>query len=46
MAKDLYVIVSLLVAPLTGAWIETNARCLAVEDRPVAPLTGAWIETR
>ena len=33
------------VAPLTGAWIETEAvfQCLVFED--VAPLTGAWIET-
>ena len=34
-----------LVAPLTGAWIETRIRAhLDVADG-VAPLTGAWIET-
>ena len=35
-----------LVAPFTGAWIET-ANALATCCKPlVAPFTGAWIETR
>ncbi len=34
-----------LVAPFTGAWIETALRyCSSVIIR-VAPFTGAWIET-
>ena len=33
------------VAPLTGAWIETNYHALAHGRANVAPLTGAWIET-
>ena len=35
-----------MVAPLTGAWIETRNEAGAVMNNPeVAPLTGAWIET-
>ena len=33
------------VAPLTGAWIETNEAYQHFHARLVAPLTGAWIET-
>ncbi len=33
------------VAPLAGAWIETNARAKADWKGVVAPLAGAWIET-
>ena len=34
-----------LVAPLTGAWIETIAVLPVPTRAEVAPLTGAWIET-
>ena len=34
-----------LVAPLTGAWIETRRPRYDPPTGPVAPLTGAWIET-
>jgi len=35
-----------IVAPLAGAWIETQARnCLSDTVKNVAPLAGAWIET-
>ena len=34
------------VAPLTGAWIETQIHWPLGEKIAVAPLTGAWIETR
>ena len=33
------------VAPLAGAWIETNVRFLGKRKKMVAPLAGAWIET-
>ena len=33
------------VAPLMGAWIETNLRMVAWAVITVAPLMGAWIET-
>ena len=33
------------VAPLTGAWIETNRGHSLTNFDEVAPLTGAWIET-
>ena len=35
-----------LVAPRTGAWIETYDRTSRPSRKPVAPRTGAWIETR
>ena len=35
-----------LVAPLTGAWIETFPSMPDLYSLAVAPLTGAWIETR
>ena len=35
----------LVVAPFTGAWIETFAGRLDDKGKPVAPFTGAWIET-
>ena len=35
-----------LVAPLTGAWIETLSPTRAKWKKAVAPLTGAWIETQ
>ena len=34
-----------MVAPFTGAWIETKDRLPAHERIKVAPFTGAWIET-
>jgi len=35
-----------LVAPFTGAWIETPQHSSHQDsDQPVAPFTGAWIET-
>ena len=34
-----------LVAPLTGAWIETEEWIYNQATSNVAPLTGAWIET-
>ena len=33
------------VAPLTGAWIETDRWLRKLAEDGVAPLTGAWIET-
>ena len=33
------------VAPLVGAWIETDLTQDSPEFRIVAPLVGAWIET-
>ena len=33
------------VAPLVGAWIETNFKQQFEESFGVAPLVGAWIET-
>ncbi len=33
------------VAPRVGAWIVTNARKKAYDDKMVAPRVGAWIET-
>ena len=35
----------LRVAPLVGAWIETDAMEKAINKFYVAPLVGAWIET-
>ena len=32
------------VAPLVGAWIEIQIRCLKQTLQKVAPLVGAWIE--
>ena len=34
-----------LVAPFTGAWIETDDFEAWWQVYPVAPFTGAWIET-
>ena len=34
-----------VVAPLVGAWIETEVTAELSEILPVAPLVGAWIET-
>ena len=36
----------LLVAPLAGAWIETNVSFIVSMPVLVAPLAGAWIETQ
>ena len=33
------------VAPLAGAWIETDRVSVHAHVRVVAPLAGAWIET-
>ncbi|HDH17061.1 MAG TPA: hypothetical protein ENG90_11425, partial [Gammaproteobacteria bacterium] len=33
------------VAPLAGAWIETDPDRYTANQPPVAPLAGAWIET-
>ena len=35
----------LIVAPFTGAWIETRRWIHRVSKQCVAPFTGAWIET-
>ena len=34
-----------LVAPFTGAWIETSQKRRRGGGQRVAPFTGAWIET-
>jgi len=34
-----------MVAPYTGAWIETLYHILSMMASVVAPYTGAWIET-
>ena len=34
-----------IVAPFTGAWIETMDHVLVMYAKEVAPFTGAWIET-
>ena len=34
-----------MVAPYTGAWIETTYGEQLIKDGLVAPYTGAWIET-
>ena len=36
----------MIVAPHTGAWIETLYRLVHGIDKKVAPHTGAWIETK
>ncbi len=36
----------LIVAPHTGAWIETAHKNNNIDNKVVAPHTGAWIETR
>ncbi len=36
---------SMVVAPFTGAWIETRIVDSRMISAPVAPFTGAWIET-
>ena len=33
------------VAPITGAWIETDNEAAVISAAKVAPITGAWIET-
>ena len=33
------------VAPLVGAWIETDVMQAIINNHLVAPLVGAWIET-
>ena len=38
--------VSLLVAPLVGAWIEMREVSAIAGENDVAPLVGAWIEIR
>ena len=35
----------IIVAPITGAWIETWLYKRTHDKRYVAPITGAWIET-
>ena len=37
--------VDVMVAPRTGAWIETYSDERPIEPTYVAPRTGAWIET-
>ena len=34
-----------IVAPFTGAWIETKCRLIITVLQSVAPFTGAWIRT-
>ena len=36
---------TILVAPLAGAWIETGMSKALANAAIVAPLAGAWIET-
>ena len=36
----------ILVAPHTGAWIETSMKIASEHSKLVAPHTGAWIETQ
>ena len=36
---------SIEVAPITGAWIETQNGNGGATNKLVAPITGAWIET-
>ena len=38
-------VVVVIVAPLRGAWIETNVAADYNHGAHVAPLRGAWIET-
>ena len=38
-------VVGSLVAPFTGAWIETIIHLTSFAVAAVAPFTGAWIET-
>ena len=38
-------VILLLVAPFTGAWIETSRLEKQFASCKVAPFTGAWIET-
>ena len=38
-------ITGLIVAPLVGAWIETDLGSYKIAKSGVAPLVGAWIET-
>ena len=35
---------SVIVAPLVGAWIESNLLDTRIPNTGVAPLVGAWIE--
>ena len=42
----MYSLAGYLVAPFTGAWIETEARSGHKQMAEVAPFTGAWIETQ
>ena len=42
----LRLILCTIVAPHTGAWIETGASVNADAMNDVAPHTGAWIETK
>ena len=37
--------INLFVAPLVGAWIETQRVSQDIKNEYVAPLVGAWIET-
>ena len=37
--------IAFLVAPYTGAWIETSITDVSAIVHCVAPYTGAWIET-
>ena len=34
------------VAPLAGAWVETDVDCELTMAMKVAPLAGAWVETQ
>ena len=40
------VVSTLIVAPHTGAWIETTLHAHKTHKEIVAPHTGAWIETK
>ena len=43
--RDIQPFAEYAVAPLVGAWIETDYVIYAKPDFDVAPLVGAWIET-
>ena len=43
--RDIQPFAEYAVAPLVGAWIETDDTLFVGEDYEVAPLVGAWIET-
>ena len=43
--RDIQPFAEYAVAPLVGAWIETDSELTSLISLQVAPLVGAWIET-